>query len=258
MPIFREQEDRTFFLWILSEFSERFEVNVHAYCLMTNHFHLITEGSVDRLADAMHRLGSLFTRYFNDRADVDGPLFRSRYYSNPILDEDYFRNALRYVHRNPEAIDPQMALSAYPWSSHAAYLGRRSVPWLETARALELFGGSRQTYREFVERESDQPTRSDVLLSVANAAGVSVDQVLTRKAGSANTPATASLLLLSEFLGESNAQLADLLGIAPGAVRTCLCRARAKLSEGGELAKLYTAASVTLEPVPSVTFGVRR
>ncbi|NNF55382.1 MAG: hypothetical protein HKN03_13195 [Acidimicrobiales bacterium] len=251
LPIFGDAEDRSFFLWILGDFAERFDVGVHAYCLMTNHFHLLAEGSVDQLSEAMHRLGFLYTRNFNDRNGFDGPLFRGRYYSNPIRDDDYFRNAVRYIHRNPVAIDPSAPLSSYRWSSHAVYLGRRPSGWVQTERAMELFGGSRQTYREFVET-GESVTRSDVIECVARVSGIPPQEVLVRIRGASNRPAQVCITLLREVVGESIADLSRLLGMKPGSVRAALSRTRSALEGDADLARLYAEAKEALGPVPIV------
>ncbi len=253
LPIFGDAEDRDFYLWILSEFAERFDVEIHAYCLMTNHFHLLAEGSVDQLSEAMHRLGFLYTRYFNDRNGFDGPLFRGRYYSNPITDDDYFRNAVRYIHRNPTAIGSAESLASYRWSSHAIYLGRRPSGWVRTDRTMELFGGSRQTYREFVEA-GESIVRSDVIQCVARVSGTAPQEVLVRTRGSSNRPARVCILLLREVAGESISDLSEFLGMKPGSLRAMLSKSRGALERDTDLARLYAEAKAALGPVPIVAW----
>ncbi|MFW2383337.1 MAG: transposase [Acidimicrobiales bacterium] len=253
LPVFGDAEDRGFFMWILSEFGERFDVEIHAYCLMTNHYHLLAGGSVDQLSEAMHRLGTLYTRHFNDRNGFDGPLFRGRYYSNPICDDDYFRNAVRYIHRNPDAINSAEPLASYRWSSHAIYLGRRPAGWVRTDRTMDLFGGSRQTYREFVDAE-DSLSRSDVVRCVADVSGTAPEQLLVRTRGSSNRAARVLILLLREVAGESIPDLAELLEMKPGSLRAALSKARGSLEHDPDLARLYAEAKAALGPVPSVVF----
>jgi hypothetical protein len=224
---------------------------------MTNHYHLLAEGAVDQLAEAMHRLGSLYTRHFNKRNGFDGPLFRGRFYSNPICDDDSFRNAVRYIHRNPDAIDSSEPLASYRWSSHAIYLGRRPCGWVRTDRTMELFGGSRQTYREFVD-SVESCTRSEIMQCVAAISGTPPQQLLVRTSGSSNRPARVCILLLREVAGESIQDLAELLDMKPGSLRAALSKARGALERDGELARLYEQAKAALGPVPSVVFEERR
>lgn len=138
--IFFAERDRVGFEHLLGLAHDRFGVRVHAYCLMTNHYHLLLECPDGGLANAMHLLGSSYVRGLNKRLGRDGPLFRDRYYAKPITSDAYLMRLVRYIHRNPLAIVEGSELHRYRWSSFRVYLGQRRVPaWMETATVLGMF-----------------------------------------------------------------------------------------------------------------------
>jgi len=141
LPVFGDDDDRRYFLHLTGEALERVDADIHAYALMTNHFHLLAQGEVPAVSALMKSLGELYTRWFNDKYGLDGSLFKGRFRSKPIGSERYQLTALRYVHRNP--MNSDAVNWAYPWTSHQAYLGDSSSPaWLQTDCLLGVLGGS--------------------------------------------------------------------------------------------------------------------
>jgi putative transposase len=156
--IFQHDADRRVFLDSLAIAAERGALEVHAYCLMSNHFHLLVRSQEGRLAEGMQHLSGRFTRLVNVRVGRDGPLFRGRYASVGIDGDAHLTQAVRYIHRNPIAAGLVSAAEAWRWSSAAAYVGTVSSPiWLHTEFVLDLFGprDPLASYRDFVNTSSD-------------------------------------------------------------------------------------------------------
>ncbi|HYP68381.1 MAG TPA: transposase [Thiobacillaceae bacterium] len=124
--IFFTDEDREAYLSWLKEYCEKFAVEILAYCLMTNHVHLVAVPSAD---DGLHRvLKPLHMRYaqrINRARGWKGHLWQGRYFSSP-LDDAYLWAAVRYVERNPVRAGMERRAEDYRWSSAAAHCGRRS------------------------------------------------------------------------------------------------------------------------------------
>ena len=151
--IFADDADRRVFLGALALAAERFRLEVHAYCLMSNHFHLLLQSCDGQLSDGMKFLSGRFTRLTNVRAGRDGPLFCGRYYSVGVTSDAHLAEACRYIHLNPVAARVTPSAEAWRWSSARAYLGSGTVPqWLKTEYILDLFGPSNHgaNYRDFI------------------------------------------------------------------------------------------------------------
>ncbi len=220
--------DRVDFERLLGVGHERFGVEVHAYCLMTNHFHLLLHCPHARLATFMRDLGSVYTRHVNERIGRDGPLFRGRYLSVAVNSNDYLLNAVRYIHRNPLDIAPLVPLDRYRWSSHRIYMGRRRQPdWMRTDVVLSEFNGA-TSFDRFV-NESHDPNLDRInhgeLASVIEL--VADEHDVDGSVAQRGIARTVSLLLLDRLTGIERVSLASELGLpSRGAERTALSRAR--------------------------------
>lgn len=144
--------DRVEFGRLLGVGHERFGVEVHAYCLMSNHFHLLVHCPTGGLSRYMHLLCSSFVRHVNERAGRDGPLFRGRFRSIVVSDDRQLLATVRYIHRNALDLPGVVSVDGYRWSSHRTYLGHRPPPeWLHTNEVLAHFGGDVRRFHEFVD-----------------------------------------------------------------------------------------------------------
>ena len=122
--VFFVADDYELYLEILKEQSERYGLDVHAYCLMTNHVHLVaTPHAADSLAKAVGRTHWLYAQTINRLHGRSGHLWQGRFYSC-ALDRRHFRAAVKYVERNPVRARMHRKAWLYPWSSAAAHCGK--------------------------------------------------------------------------------------------------------------------------------------
>ena len=125
--IFRDEVDRQRFVETLGEACGRSGWQVHAYCLMPNHFHLVVETPQPTLVAGMKWFLGTYTGRFNRRHQLFGHLFSGRYKAL-IVDgssRGYLRTVCEYVHLNPvraKLLTPAQALRDYAWSSYPEYL----------------------------------------------------------------------------------------------------------------------------------------
>jgi REP element-mobilizing transposase RayT len=142
--IFASDRDRIVFLSLLAESCLTFGVVCHAWCLMTNHYHLVVEDTRGMLSQMMHHLQFCYARYFNDTRlpRRTGPLFESRFCAELIDSTAYFHDAVAYVLLNPVRTSRPLALSpeAYPWSSAALVCSEMSPATFATT-LLDPHGG---------------------------------------------------------------------------------------------------------------------
>ena len=225
-PIFFDDRDRIEFGRLLEAVHERFGVVTHAYCLMSNHYHLLLECPDGGLSGAMHQLGSVFVRHVNDRSGRDGPLFKDRFYAKPVTTDAYLLRLVAYIHRNPLAMLPEDELIGYRWSSLRSYAGfRRVVPWLRTERVAEIAGGAGVVVDHAMgttDLGPDAPTGRAVMALVELLAGDVLDALPSK-----GTVRAVAALLLDRVDDQTAATLrADLGYPSLNAERIAACRAR--------------------------------
>jgi len=142
-PIFRDDQDRERFISTLGEACAKTSWQVHAFCLMPNHFHLVVETPQANLVAGMKWFLGTYTSRFNRRHKLFGHLFSGRYKSLVVdgSGNGYLKTVCDYVHLNPvraRLLMPQEALHTYRWSSYSLYLQApsRRPAWLRVDRLL--------------------------------------------------------------------------------------------------------------------------
>jgi putative transposase len=158
--IFLDDIDRNTFLSVLGQTMRRFNVICHAYCLMTNHFHLLLETPDANLSKAMRQFNSVYTQTFNRRHGRVGHVLQGRFKSIVVDREAYLLELCRYIVLNPVRAGMVKEPGKYLWSSYRATAGLRKKPdFLAVDWILEQFGidrvQARKEYRLFVKAGLD-------------------------------------------------------------------------------------------------------
>jgi putative transposase len=169
-PIFKDEIDRRSFLQTLSEACTKTAWQVHAWCLMGNHFHLVVETPQPNLVAGMKWFLGTYTSRFNRRHKLSGHLFSGRYKAL-IVDGHggYLRTVCDYVHLNParaKLLASDQSLRAFPWSSFHEYLKTpdQRVSWLRVDRLLGKMGIPQDTAagrRQFEQRLEERRAQED-------------------------------------------------------------------------------------------------
>jgi putative transposase len=111
----------------MDENAKKFDVAVHAYVLMSNHFHLLlTPETQDGLPQMMQAVGRRYVRYFNTAQGRTGTLWEGRYKSTLIQTDRYLMACMAYIDLNPVRAGLVAQARDYPWSSHAHYIGQKT------------------------------------------------------------------------------------------------------------------------------------
>ena len=155
--IFFNDQHRIQFLKVLQHVVSMDEIEIHAFCLMSNHYHLLVCTPKQNLSASMQRLSSMFTRRFNRAEKIDGPLFRGRFKSIIVGHDDYLRQLCRYIHRNPVAANIVKTPQEYEWSSYRFYAGIAARPkWLTIEELPKYFPSTKQgpDFWTFIETET--------------------------------------------------------------------------------------------------------
>jgi len=162
--IFHKAEYYELFLDCLEQAHQRFGIEIHAYCLMGNHYHLLVKTPRGNLSRAMRHINGVYTQKYNLKKKTDGPLFRGRYKAILIDNASYLLEVSRYIHRNPVELNRPLVhkLIDYKWSSYPTYANRvKSPTWLMKD---DVFGelsamDSVPAYKRFVGKGLDEETR---------------------------------------------------------------------------------------------------
>lgn len=129
--IYQDEEDYRLFLEVLQDTAKMWNLRVSAYCLMSNHYHLLVQTPDGNLSRCMRHLNGVYTQRYNRRHGIDGQLFRGRYKAVLVEEDSHLLELLRYIHRNPIEADIVSTLAAYKWCSHRGYLANeRGWSWL--------------------------------------------------------------------------------------------------------------------------------
>lgn len=160
--IFWDNEDRVSFLNCMGEMSERFETDIFAYVLMSNHYHILLRTNRANLSRAMQWMGATYTRRFNNRHLRSGHLFQGRFKNIIVQNDAYLMRLSCYIHRNPLRAGIVKRLVDYSWSSYRAYAyGKAHPEWLNMDVILSQFKikEHHRLYREKVQRYSKEEKR---------------------------------------------------------------------------------------------------
>ena len=152
MEIFKECMNYQVFLLLLKKALERYGGIVHAYCLMTNHYHLLLETEQQEVWKIMKMISHQYAMYYNNSNGYMGHLFEGRYKACIVRDDTYFLQTSRYIHLNPVKTGMVAHPEDYRWSSYCTMIGLSDDRLTETNKTLAYFKSpNKMRYREFVE-----------------------------------------------------------------------------------------------------------
>lgn len=204
--VFKSQKDREKFLDYLATASSRYGAIIHAFCLMSNHYHLLLETPGGNLSQIMRHINGAYTTYFNIRRKRTGHLFQGRYKAVLVEAETFAPELTRFIHLNPVQERMTVCPEAYPWSSYRCYIGQATTPdWLRTGFILDSFAPDReqaqQKYQQFVEdllpTEYENPLKGTVASTLLGSA-IFITEVterhLEKRRADSNLPALKKLV----------------------------------------------------------------
>jgi len=153
--IFFTDADREEFIKVLRESAELWNLRIAAYCLMSNHYHLLAQTPDGNLSRGMRHLNGVYTQRFNRSHKKEGQLFRGRYKAVLVDEDNHLLEVLRYIHRNPLKAGIVKNLSDYRWSSHRAYVSQaKKWAWLQKENLLSMLtpvkSRQKRAYLDFV------------------------------------------------------------------------------------------------------------
>ena len=202
--VFKSIGDRQKLLEYLETATVRYNAVIHAYCLMSNHYHLLLETPSGNLPQIMRHINGAYTTYFNVKRGRAGHLFQGRYKAIVVQMDPYAKELSRYIHLNPVRANLAETPDKYEWSSY-----RKPVRDLPAIRKL----GSRITYSEIF------------------------DQVESEFGQDPAAARNIKLYLCRKHTGEKLRTIDAQFGIGDGAVSQAYKRFKLKLEKDSKLKK---------------------
>ena len=146
--IYHDDADRQAWLGVLAQVCKRFNWTVHAYCLMSNHYHLLVETPDANLSAGMRQLNGVYTQLTNRAHGRVGHVFQGRFKAIVVDKDNYLLELARYVVLNPVRAGMVQDPGQWPWSSYSAMLAPAWMPgagWLATDKLLAYFAPDQQS-----------------------------------------------------------------------------------------------------------------
>jgi putative transposase len=170
LACFKEDSDYLMYLAHLRQLAEKYDCRVHAYCLMTNHVHLlVTPGAEGSCTLLMRDLGQRYVQYFNRRHKRTGTLWEGRFRSCMAESARYVLGCYRYIELNPVRAGMVQHPSSYLWSSYAVNSGMRTDPLLSPHAEFTALGLDAATCHAAYRALFDQPLDSSLLRAIREA-----------------------------------------------------------------------------------------
>ena len=153
--IYITDQDRWMFLDLFGRVCEQFNWSCHAYCLMTNHYHVVIETGDGNLSKGMRHMNGVYTQAFNRQHRRVGHVFQGRYKAFIVDKERYLLELGRYIHLNPVRTKVVRRTEEFRWSSYRDYIStRKDGAVVDTDETLGFFSKRRgvaiKRYLEFV------------------------------------------------------------------------------------------------------------
>jgi REP element-mobilizing transposase RayT len=148
--IFRNDGDRKIFLDKLSLAAERLQLKIHAYVLMSNHYHLLIETPKANIAQAMHDINAGYANWYRNKYRLAGSIFQGRYKAVIVEKDEYLLILSAYIHLNPVKAGMVKKPEGYAWSSYRSYIGTsKPVSFLFKSEILSKFR-KKSAYGQYV------------------------------------------------------------------------------------------------------------
>ncbi len=169
-PVFYEESDYQAYLYWLLEALERYECNLHAYVLMTNHIHLlVTPRKDDGISRMMQYVGRYYVPFINSKYGTSGSIWEGRYKSSLVHEDEYLLACMRYIELNPVRAQMVKHPRNYRWSSYRANAEGKSDELLTPHTLFSQLGRTtaarKDAYRELFKTQIDDEVLSDIRAS---------------------------------------------------------------------------------------------
>ena len=226
--IFIDEDDYNYFLALMCTGCLEHDINVHSYCLMSNHYHILIETKQDNLSKFMRSLNAKYASYFNRRYKRVGHLWQGRFKSWYVSDVAYLYTLIKYIEFNPLEAKMVKDLKEYKFSSYNSFLDQaKPIACLENSLIFNEYNTT-QARKEFFERDYDKDDlkiiakTSNAVVAPLNKKELPVNQ-LHKLLDNYETKIERNRKIKDAIaLGYSQSQIAKVLGLSQPAITSIL------------------------------------
>lgn len=144
--IFEDEEDVERLIETIMKYKETSKFQIYAYCIMTNHIHMLFREMEESISNIIKRISSSYVFWYNKKYERCGHLFQDRFKSEAVESEEYFLTVIRYIHQNPVKAGIAKSAADYKWSSFREYMEKESI--IDMDFALGMFSSDRKKAKE--------------------------------------------------------------------------------------------------------------
>jgi len=140
--VFEDERDKANFIELLASVAREYKFNIHSFCLMDNHYHILIENTRENLSSGMRQLNAQYASYFNKRHARVGHLWQDRFKSWYVLDQSYLFTLFKYIESNPVKAKMTQAIGEYMYCATYSILRDAVPPFLQNAFVLREYNTS--------------------------------------------------------------------------------------------------------------------
>ncbi len=228
--VFYDRYDFEYFIILLSDGCEKFNITLHNYCLMNNHYHLLIELKDENLSKFMRYLNSTYAIYFNKKYKRVGHLWQGRFKSWYVVNETYLYTLIRYIEQNPLKAKLVEKIEHYPFSS-SYYFFKEEIPnYLKDSWIVNTFGKNVKKINEFFSLEIENTNLKELTKASTLVDAPNIDKKLDEEKliklfnGIADKQTRNKCILEAYNQGYSQYMIAKNIGISQPAVNGIIKR----------------------------------
>lgn len=158
--IFESTLDYEKFLSLISNIKKDFNITIHSFCLMTNHYHILLETHEKNISKAIHNLNNTYAKYFNKKYKKVGHLFQSRFFSSLLYDEVQALQVAKYIERNPITAYMVKNIIEYPYQSF--YIIKKKTSNINIIENSIIFNINLNDYEKFINKDFTEEIISSI------------------------------------------------------------------------------------------------
>lgn len=232
--IFRDVDDYEYFLELLSLHSKTYNITIHNYCLMSNHYHLLLEITQSNLSKFMRQINGNYAIYFNKKYKRSGHLWQGRFKSSYVTDEAYLYTLILYIEQNPLKAKIVKNVEEYPYSSAHYFLSNEPNALLNNSWITTQFQNDKDSIREYLHSKIDKAQLQELktassLIEASNILTKPNEKALIKILSKAKDTKERNQLILQAYQqGYSQHLIAKVLGLAQPTVSRIVKRVKAK------------------------------